>query len=1202
MYLSRLTAFGFKSFAQKLDISLQMGITCVVGPNGCGKSNVVDALRWALGEQRVRSLRSHQMEDVIFSGSRTRKPLGMAEVSVTIDNTANILPVDFSEVTVTRRLFRSGESDYLLNKVPCRLKDIQNLFMDTGLGASHAYVIEQGMVDEIISDKPEERRRLFEEAAGVTRYKVRRRSAWNKLQSIQQDLQQINLLTGEVERQVASLKRQERKARLYKQLSDQLREMEIQLAQYRYFEMSDRARPMLEEMTFFKEDVEVGGTTIARLEARLEEVRTELTAQDQAVAAANAEVSRQVEAVHRKDREILVARQEGRSIENFLGRAAQQQEVLKERGEAARGGQEAAEQGGREAGEALARAEAALEEETGALEALVEDLEARRGRADEQKAHLIGVLQEINEKGGRLERVRAEVEGVSQRQVRLREDGARIRARQEEAGGAAEAAVRQIADLERGLEERTVLRRAHVEARDRLWEERDGLVEDRNSVRANQEADSARLALLEKLREGFEGYSQGVRALAVDSPFSDRIKGIVADLIDVDPTYTAVIEAALGRTLECLLVDMTADAAEAMAYLRSGAHGAAAFLPLERVAQGSGAPWTPPAGEGVLGRASDLIRGHGNGAVASLLRHTLVVADMETALPLVAQMRAIGVDIATLNGEVLAADGTVYGGAAAGEETGLIGRAGQIETLRAGVEASRERLEALEVDIRRVTEAITEQAAQIEVDDGALADLHNRLAGLQRDRQNASDEAERQAASAEELREEADRLKEREAEMRRAIAEGEAALEALEARRSRLEAEAREADEALRAQEVRRLEQQDVVSARRVEIASLKERVENLRQETQRLAQAGADLEREMERLVLECAENEKRKADLEDVAQSASAELEALYRVQTELERKRDTQATRQQGLMVVSREVEEELREKGRRVTQNRERLHELEVELAQLKTRAEELQARMSRDYEVDIKALGRLEDAEFNADITDKRVVEIQDRLRRMGAVNLAALEEYDVQRERFEFLSTQRDDLLDAEETLKRTISKIDREARGRFTETFSSIRENFQRTFVAFFEGGEADIFMPPDEDPLEAPMHIIARPRGKRLQNINLLSGGERALTAIALLFAIYLVKPSPFCILDEVDAPLDDANVDRFVRVLQKFAEHTQFVVVTHNKGTMEAADSLHGITMEEPGVSKLVSVRLTGGDVEDNGRAEAEAMVEAAPADDD
>ena len=325
---------------------------------------------------------------------------------------------------------------------------------------------------------------------------------------------------------------------------------------------------------------------------------------------------------------------------------------------------------------------------------------------------------------------------------------------------------------------------------------------------------------------------------------------------------------------------------------------------------------------------------------------------------------------------------------------------------------------------------------------------------------------------------------------------------------------------------------------------------------------------------------------------------MEALLKVQNELGAARDSQAQRQQELMTAVRELEETLKQKGQQLNKNRDRVRDLEVELTQLKTRGEDLQERIQHDYELDLKEAGRLDDPEFSADITDKKIVEIQERLRRMGSVNLAALEEYDVQRERYEFLAKQRDDLLEAETTLKRTISRIDRTARSRFLDTFGRIRANFHKTFAAFFEGGEADLTMPQDEDPLEAALLITARPRGKRLQNINLLSGGERALTAIALLLAIYLVKPSPFCILDEVDAPLDDANVGRFVRVIKEFSRNTQFIVVTHNKGTMEEADALHGITMEEPGVSKLVSVKLNRDAPSGNGHAE---VAEEATADD-
>ena len=634
MYLTRLQALGFKSFAQKLDMPLQKGITCVVGPNGCGKSNVVDALRWALGEQRPRSLRSGSMGDVIFSGTRSRKPLGMAEVSLTLDNSQKILPTEFSEVTITRRLFRSGESDYLLNKIPCRLKDIQNLLMDTGLGTQSSYVIEQGMVDEIISDNAEERRRCFEEAAGVTRYKIRRRSAWNRLIAVQQDLQRMEDWLGEIQRQVASLQRQERKARLYKTLSDELRDLEIKLARFQYFDLADQSGPLREEMVFLKEDIEISETDMTTLEAQLEEMRVELTDQDRALAEANIELSQHIERVHSKDSEILVAREEVRNIQAFLERAEHQQKSLKLRLDNAQKGQKAAEQDRQKAAEQLEVAEAKLEEETTELEAEIQDLDTQRTQVDAQKSQLMDLLRQNSDQGKGLERMQAEREGIVQRQERLTQDIERVAARRQEADETAVQSAEQIAAVESQIAQHSEERQQQIAGRDRCIAQRDEQIESRNRLRANIEADQARVALLQKLREGFEGYSKGVRALAVDSPFSNRIQGVVADMVDVEPEYVTAIEAALGRALECLIVSNTDDARWAIDFLRQGEHGAAAFLPLERIITTNGVLSEVPEGEGIIGLASDLLNPQRDihGAVSALLRHTLIVSDTQTAV------------------------------------------------------------------------------------------------------------------------------------------------------------------------------------------------------------------------------------------------------------------------------------------------------------------------------------------------------------------------------------------------------------------------------------------------------------------------------------------------------------------------------------------------------------------------------------------
>ncbi|MCE2432983.1 MAG: chromosome segregation protein SMC [Candidatus Latescibacteria bacterium] len=1204
MHLTRLQALGFKSFAQKLDMPFQKGITCVVGPNGCGKSNVVDALRWALGEQRPRSLRSGSMGDVIFSGTRSRKPLGMSEVSLTLDNSQKILPTEFSEVTITRRLFRSGESDYLLNKIPCRLKDIQNLLMDTGLGTQSSYVIEQGMVDEIISDNAEERRRCFEEAAGVTRYKIRRRSAWNRLIAVRQDLQRMEDWLGEIQRQVASLQRQERKARLYKTLSDELRDLEIKLARFQYFDLADQSGPMREEMIFLKEDIEISETNITTLEAQLEEMRVELTDQDRALAEVNIELSQHIERVHSKDSEILVAREEVRSIQAFLERAGHQQKSFKTRLDSAQKGQKAAEQDKREAAKKLEIAEARLEAETAKLEAEIQDLDTQRTQVDAQKSQLMNQLRQSSDQGKGLERLQAEREGIVQRQTRLTQDIERVAARRQEADEIANQSAEQIAAVEGRIAQRTEERQQQIAGRDRCIAQRDEQVESRNRLRANIEADQARVALLQKLREGFEGYSKGVRALAVDSPFSNRIQGVVADMVDVNPEYVTAIEAALGRALECLIVRNTDDARWAIDFLRQGEHGAAAFLPLERIISTNGTPCEVPKGEGIVGLASNLLNPQrdAHGAVSALLRHTLIVSDAQTALVHSGAMHAKGVDIVTLSGEVFSADGTVYGGADATSETGLIGRQQQIADLQSAIKSAQAKLKTRETQVAHTLKTLDKHLAQIEACDNALADLHNRRAGLQRDRQNAETEAKRQARAVTELDQETAQLAERESELMHLIAQAQEEQTKLDAKRETLEDIVRRADEDLRKKEHQRRVLQDGVAAVRVEIASLKERIESLAHEAVRQGREHEAISREIERLSAEADESQNRKREREESIGTASGELEVLHKQQSRIEHKRDAQARRQHEIVMAARAIEEKLREKNRRTTQHRERLSELQVAMAHIKERGEGIIERLKRDYEVDIAEKGRFQDPEFNADMAEKKTHELQERMRRMGSVNLAALEEYEVQKERLEFLTQQRDDLLEAEEIVKRTITRIDRTARQRFLNTFGSIRENFQNTFQEFFEGGEADLTMPPEEDPLEAPIIITARPWGKRLQSINLLSGGERALTAIALLFAIYLVKPSPFCVLDEVDAPLDDANIARFVKVIKKFSEQSQFIVVTHNKGTMESGETLHGVTMEEPGVSRLVSVKMSNNSENQVDDVASFPEAVAQPADDD
>jgi chromosome segregation protein len=696
-----------------------------------------------------------------------------------------------------------------------------------------------------------------------------------------------------------------------------------------------------------------------------------------------------------------------------------------------------------------------------------------------------------------------------------------------------------------------------------------------------------------------------VKALAVDSPHAARIRGIVADLIEADPPYARALETALGRSLEAMVVSGTADAEAAIGYLRDGAMGTAAFWPLDRMpGADEEARWEVPAGDGVIGRAVDMVRCDGEfaGLVRRLLGRTLIVRDMPSALALAPALAGQGIDQVTLEGDLVAAAGLMSGGRSGQEreQSGLIGRRQQIESLRREVEEDDRRLAALAGDASAAEAEAKGGSGQAEELERRIAELRDGIAEMERRRYAGETEAKRLNERNGALCGEEVRIRARAAELQAQIEAQEAELRRVDADRADLERLAEAHAEAVaEAEEVLR-SRQETADGLRLRATSLRGRTEELGREALRLQNEKASLLRQVEEVDAEVAEAMRRREALEAQRARDEEEMRRLHETQAEIERRRDGQAERHQELALKARGLEDDIRARGRKLNEGRERLHGLELGLQELRAKADALRDRLLESHRVDVKELGSPpDDGGFSADVIEKRIYEFQERMRRLGAVNMAALEDYDVQKERYEFLTKQRDDLLQAEDTLKKTIAKIDRTARSRFTDTFEKIRENFRKTFVAFFEGGEADLWMEPDQDPLEAPIHITARPQGKRLQYINLLSGGERALTAIALLFAIYLVKPSPFCILDEVDAPLDDANIDRFTRVLGQFARDTQFVVVTHNKKTMEVAESLHGVTMEEPGVSRLVSVRIgRNGRSGSNGDEKAAETPEDAP----
>ena len=1183
MRLNQLEIFGFKSFAQKIVIPFEPGITAIVGPNGCGKSNVVEAIRWVLGEQRAGTFRSQRMEDVIFAGTRQRKALGMAEVALKIENRDNALPVEFAEVVLTRRLFRSGESDYLLNKIPCRLLDITNLLMDTGLGQGAYAVMEQGMVDEIISDKTDNRRRILEEAAGITKYKVQRRSTWNRIEAAQADLQRIEDIIVEVKRQVDHLGRQVGRARRYRELKEELDQLDVRLGRQRFFALSAQISPLQDEFAALSKATEEGYTRFTTREAELEKVRLALTEAEKAMQQAGLELNRRVEAIHEREQLLVAVRERREAAEQIRARTAREHADYSRQLEAV---------------QQQHRDNTAHRDQVRADFVRIErDLQAHQQRAAQAEEAYNNCRAELAQRqrgrmehlrqGGEisraLERQQAERDALDERASAMRAEEAPVAAERDQALQAAAAAEAALAATRQQLstceQQRTVARAEREQIEKDLRE----LGVQRDAARRAAEANQARVQALEKVRAGYEGYQSGVRTLMLESPHAALFHGVLGDLVEVEPERARAVEVALGEALQALIAHSDSGLLKGIAHLRARS-GRVGILSLEAPPRPLGPVLAPDPMPGLRGPLLDYVRPEAAIAplIAGLLHNTFLVDDLQTALALTHRYPTAYLRCVTIDGEAIDLFGLASGGQSQAEDSGVLGRGREIRTLRSLVAHQNARYAALVPRLDALTEQLDALAQRLE----ALAAESETWRANEREQvhhhQRARADAERLAARLKQLHSENARLAQRRQALDQSIAERAEHLRHHEAASTRLSEESSALEEELKQSETQRHQRREALGALQVEHARTTEIIQGLERDATRLKNIDANLHNNIERLAAEGTEAERQQAECSERSAALTDELKGLHQDREGLAAEQDQRRQRWAAANAQNRELQETISHLQRQLNDQRERRASLEVRVSELQLQTQHIRSRLQEEQHCDVAAMGPLDEA-LDEEAAQQRIDQLRQSLHRLGSVHLGVLEEHREQKERYDFLRHQRDDLVIAAEDLKKTLSLIDRTARRMFLKSFEQIRAKFKGTFVRFFPGGEADLRLEENVDALEARIDIIARPRGKRLQNIALLSGGERALTAIALLFAIYQVKPSPFCILDEVDAPLDDANINRFVRVLKEFARETQFVVVTHNKITMAAADALHGVTMPEEGVSQLVSVRVEGEELE-------------------
>ncbi len=1186
MHLEKLEIFGFKSFAQKLSLDFGPGITGVVGPNGCGKTNIADAIRWVLGEQSASELRGASMADVIFNGTKRRKRLGRAEVMLTIDNSAGYLPIDYSKILIGRKIYRSGESEYSINKSTCRLRDIHDLFLDTGIGTRTYSLIERKMVDSVLSDSAGHRRFMFEEAAGIMKYKVRKRSALNKLNATESDMQRVADIIGEVEKQVRSLKRQLSQARRHRRYTDELKGMEVFLARHDYAEWEQMRSRSHESAAVLNGELGTLEGMLKRDEETTDAIRVDLRGKDQILAALDGEIAEFQARMRDLADGLLVRRERMRSSQ--LRAEELDVEATDARGDLSLA-LDKAEQLEAEVKGAIAAAEN-LEAEFAERSELLKKIEKnysllQKDVAGQKQTRLKGLESSAGIKG-ELESFRARLDDLMREHVEIETALAAARAELSEK----ETCILEALEDEKLLLDSSRAARAGEKANSaNLDSAREELLRTRErEAGVGGELASARhkLELLTEIRDGYGGYQDGVRALLSDRSHEvPGLLGTVADILNVEPAMARALEAALAGTVQYIVTTDVPSARAGIGHLADRELGRATFIPLSELDSVAhrDIPSEILSREGVIGSCEEFVRcADEHRALASfLLEGAVVVEDLDRGADLARRFGSAGLAFVTRTGEMVSSSGLLGGGRVSSDDAGLLRRAERVENARhevarleselvaakATVSEHSSKIECMSTDARSAG-ALVEQA------EADLWDAKRRFTELELTKTSIDEKADSLVGRRDGL---AERMTATRIEIA-GIAERLAGLSKGEDEAGeRLHILQRDFEDAEKAREAAL----DASRTAEIGVASSRANVRQLHAERVQLADTASTSRSAIERKIAERTEHVR---IAEELASSIEEDQSALI----ELRLKRDELAARRKSTHTETQSRRariESIADANREARESRERcqreLHEIELRDTELRGRSEALAVRIREDYGIELSGTRAEDDtvpeAATDLDTARQEVERIKVRLRSMGPVNLLALDEYDEESKRLEFLSAQYEDLERSRTMLTEAIEEINATAKNMFLETFEQVRGNFTDMFSRLFEGGEADLRLLQPDDPLDSPIEIVASPREKKLGRLSLLSGGERALTAIALLFAIYLVKPSPFCILDEVDAPLDDANVKRFIRMLREFSDRTQFIVITHNKVTMQATDRLYGVTMEESGISKVVSVRL-------------------------
>ena len=1184
MYLKSIEVHGFKSFANKIVFDFHKGITGIVGPNGSGKSNVADAVRWVLGEQSVKQLRGSSMQDVIFAGTENRKPLSYAYVAITLDNSDHQLAIDYEEVTVARRLYRSGESEYLINGSPCRLKEVSELFYDTGIGKEGYSIIGQGQIDRILSGKPEERRELFDEAAGIVKFKKRKATAQKKLENERDNLVRVNDILAELERQVGPLERQSEKAKTYLKKKSELKEYDVNM----FLLESEQIRSQQKDV---EDKFQIADAQLKESNADYEKIRTEYEQLGQSMV----QMDEKINSIRENISNTSVMKEKLESQIQILTEQIHTAEMTDEHLQSRL--------------DAIDQEKAQRSEQSATYiaekEKLDEQLLETQNRQNEAQEKLAAVQQEIARCNQGIENGQKELyellnnkAGIQSKQQRFDTMLEQINIRKAELGKRLLDRKTQEADLntvlsdyQKELEAVSLeiidLKKKEEELSGKEKEWRDKLRENGRKLEENQTAfhkQQSRLESLKNIAERYDGYGNSIRKVMEQKASNPGLLGVVSDLIQVEKKYETAIETALGGNIQNIVTEDESTAKKMIGFLKQNRLGRATFLPLTSVsAKGNPKNETLLDEEGVLGIANRLVKCDKkyDEVAAYLLGRVLVVDTIDHAIAL-AKKNHYSLHIVTLEGEYLSPGGSMTGGAFK-NSSNLLARKREIEELEQKVDSIRKELSELKnrrEDIRTAIELNADELDQVKEElqqkylvqntakmnvDRAKQQRNESEAvftGLMGEKQQIEQQIEEIDNNKKQILDEIEYSKKREQEINEEANEFQKILE----EQAKLENEA--------SQKLSNIQLETANIKQKVEFAQVN--IDRINGEVEKFDAERADL---LENAAQSKEDAKKKQQDIEEIKKTIAASGESHGKLEEELREsvaKKEQMSADYRGFFQKQEEISK--------------RCNDLDKEIFRLNNQREKLKEAgeyqtnyLWEEYELTPHAALELQNDIYD-DLTalKKMVAEVKDEIRKLGDVNVNAIEEYKEVSERYQFLKGQHDDLVEAEQTLVGIIEDLDSGMRKQFSEKFAEIQKEFDASFKHLFGGGHGTLELVEDEDILECGIRIIAQPPGKKLQNMMQLSGGEKALTAIALLFAIQALKPSPFCLLDEIEAALDDSNVTRFASYLNKLTKNTQFIVITHRRGTMAAADRLYGITMQEKGVSTLVSVNLIENDL--------------------